>query len=370
MIEDNEGERRLIQQAISAGQDHAVVVTCAQNLAHGLRQLAEGGVEVVLLDLSLPDSQGLETFHRVSAHRPPTPIIVLTELDDEGVVVEALRNGAQDYLVKDRVDGGTVTRAIRYATERWRLQQELLKGQTLRQIGQFTTGIAHDFSNYFTVINGFAEMILAQQRDGELGRRAQEILHAAQSGSQLVHHITALARQQPLDARILDLNEAVRHSQHLIQQLVGARIQVTFEQAGEPLLAKCDPAALEQILMNLATNARDAMSREGRLTIQVQPVLAEEAFLAARAWAKSGEYVHLSVSDTGKGMEPGVMERIFEPFFTSKQLGQGTGLGMAVVHALVRQLGGQIEIETAVGCGTTFHIYLPRWMRYAEDVKA
>ncbi|MBI4341341.1 MAG: response regulator, partial [Candidatus Omnitrophica bacterium] len=195
--------------------------------------------------------------------------------------------------------------------------------------------------------------------DEELLNDLQEIVHAAESASGMVRQLLAFSRRQALKPTILEMNRTIEQMEKLLQQLVGDAIQVRLELAKEPLLVKLDPTAFEQIVMNLCSNARDSMRQGGQLTIGTALVTRPEAaFCDAHPEMAAGPLVRLSVSDTGLGMDPSVAAHIFEPFFTTKRTGQGTGLGLAVVYGLVRQHEGCIDVETATGRGTTFHVYV------------
>ncbi len=497
LIEDNRDDAQLMMEALAKEPYAFFELTHAERLSTGLAHLKAGGIDLVLLDLNLPDSDGLDTLSRVRVEAPNVPVVVLTAFDDEALAAQALQKGAQDYLVKGYVQvyRDLLGRALRYAVERkhgqeeldqaraqtdrllgaitsiligvdvrgmithwntiaeltfgipesaalsnpieqagipWdaetvlrsiaqcrvtdaavrlddvqfkrpdgregllgltviplkgdssqgpgvlifgadvterkqaeaerlRLQDQLAQAQRLETIGRFAGGIAHDFQNFLQVILGFAWLIRARHReDRELISDLQEIVHASESASKMVRQMLTFSRQQPLQPVIFDLGQAVQNMARLLQQLVGEQVCVVLEMQPGPLLVRLDPTGFEQVLMNLAANARDAMPTGGTLTVRAEPVSLSEDVRRRRPWAKVGEYVRLSVKDTGVGMEPAVAAHIFEPFFTTKRLGKGTGLGLAVVHGLVEQHGGLVDLETASGQGSTFHLYLPQ----------
>ncbi|MBI2104798.1 MAG: response regulator [Candidatus Omnitrophica bacterium] len=370
LIEDLAEDAQLIREALAAEPSAGFKLTHVDRLVNGLRHLGEHPVDVVLLDLKLPDSEGIETVVAVRARAPHVPIVVLTASDDTALAVEAVQKGAADYLVKGYVQvyPSLLARAIRYAlerrraeAERARLQRQLSQAQKMETIGRFAGGIAHDFKNVLQVILSLAWLIRShRQDDRELMANVEELVHAAESGSGLVQQLLAFSRQQPLEPAHFDLNEAVREISRLLQQLVGEPVRLQLELLPEPLMVRMDRTGLEQILMNLCANARDSMPQGGPLTIRTARRTADEPFLDAHPGLSMGDYVGLSVQDRGQGMDPAVAAHLFEPFFTTKQLGQGTGLGLAVVYGLVQQHQGCIEVETAPGRGTTFHLYFPR----------
>lgn len=382
LIEDTMEDARLIQEALVAEQGSAAAfqLTHAIALEPGLRHLANNETDVVLLDLNLPDSVGLGSVVRVRERSPGVPILVLTASDDTAIAVEAVKRGAEDYLVKGHVQvyPNLLSRAIRYALERQRvevererLQGQLLQSQKMEIIGRFAGGIAHDFNNFLQAILGFAWLIRARfQKSPELMADLQEIVHAAESASEMVHQLLAFSRRKPLQPKVLDMNAAVRGMARLLQQFAGPSIRVDVELSSEPLAVKCDPTGLEQILMNLCANARDSMPQGGTLTVSTRRVEADAAFRDIHPAAKAGVYAGLSVRDTGTGMEPAVAAHVFEPFFTTKQTGKGTGLGLAVVYGLVQQHEGLVHIETAPGQGTTFHLFFPHRELQSEEAAA
>lgn len=239
-------------------------------------------------------------------------------------------------------------------------EAQLQQAAKMEAVGKLASGIAHDFNNYLSVIHGFAELAQMQHADDpKLLAQVREILHASESGTALIQQLMAFSRRQPAAVTTISLTDGVSRVRPLLQQLAGDAVRIEVRLPESSMLARLDPTGLEQILMNLASNARDAMKRQGLITIEVNRVRADAKFRLTRPWASAEAYVRLSVADTGPGMAPEMVERIFEPFFTTKQLGQGTGLGLAVVYGLVRQYGGHIEVETARGQGTAFRLYFP-----------
>jgi two-component system, cell cycle sensor histidine kinase and response regulator CckA len=249
----------------------------------------------------------------------------------------------------------------RDVTERRRLEERLRQAQKMEAVGQLAGGIAHDFNNLLTAIVGYADVAL-----GELGDSSVERLRAELSGikqtaaraAELTHQLLALSRRQVMQPRVLDLNVVVADAAQLLRSVLGGRITVVTETAGEVPYVEADAAQLEQVLVSLALNARDAMPEGGtlRLCTSRRTVLGEEA---GRLDIPPGEYAALSVADTGHGIPAEIRGRIFDPFFTTKPFGVGTGLGLAAVHGVVRQSGGTVELESPESGGSLFHLYLP-----------
>ncbi len=451
-------------------------------------------IDAVLLDLNLPDSQGLDTLDRLYAAAGGVPIVVLTAHDDDQLAVQAVQHGAQDYLVKGDVDGPSLVRAIRYARERAGLRRELserearfralvehssdavalvdehfvarynsrsvetISGYTpeeligkrldlfvdpddmpavrerfaesiqhpgravaiefryrhkdgtwrfgegivvnrldhpavralvvnhrdvtarkeaeqllrvteerLRQaykmeaVGRLAGGVAHDFNNVLTAIFGYTDL-LRDQLPEEDPRRADldEIRRSAERAASLTRQLLAFSRKQVMQPRVLNLNEVVVNVQKLLSKLVGDDVTQVLELDPGLWLVKADPGQVEQVLMNLAANARDAMPEGGRLVIATANTALCEDDVRDLPGLPPGAYVRLRVTDSGEGMPEAVRRNIFEPFFTTKEQGKGTGLGLATVYGIVKQTGGGVYVQSEEGQGTRFDIFLPR----------
>jgi two-component system, cell cycle sensor histidine kinase and response regulator CckA len=240
------------------------------------------------------------------------------------------------------------------------LAQQLHQAQKMESVGRLAGGVAHDFNNMLGVIIGYSEL-LEEQVDGneELTHRTQEIKKAGHRAASLTRQLLAFSRQQLLEATVLNVNEIVCETAKMLRRIIGDEIELTT--ALSPMLAmvKADPGQIQQIIMNLAVNARDAMPHGGKVKIETANVDLDENFAKMHKPMIPGRYVKLSVVDTGTGMDPETQAHIFEPFFTTKDIGKGTGLGLATVYGVVKQSGGYIWVETSLGNGTTFDIYLP-----------
>jgi hypothetical protein len=243
-------------------------------------------------------------------------------------------------------------------TQRKQLEEELRQSQKLEAVGQLAGGIAHDFNNLLTVVEGYAEMIRDDQARHDADRAsAEEILVAAQRAASLTRQLLAFSRRQILQPIRLNLNASVTSTQRMLSRLLGEHIQIRTELASGLWDVFADPGQMDQIVLNLAVNARDAMEGGGILAIATANV--DRAAALAQDLA-AGEYVRLSVSDTGQGMDEETQRHIFEPFFTTKEVGRGTGLGLSTVYGIVMQSGGHIRVSSQPGQGSSFSIYLPR----------
>jgi two-component system cell cycle sensor histidine kinase/response regulator CckA len=243
-------------------------------------------------------------------------------------------------------------------TDRRALQEQLLQSQKMESIGRLAGGVAHDFNNLLTAILGYAEVLSEELPTGHQARPfVVEIQRAGTRAATLTAQLLAFARRQVVARRVLDLNEVVEQSGRMLHGLLGDDVQIETRLAGKLWSVNADPTQMQQVILNMAVNARDAMPTGGRLTIETSN---ETLSAQSPVDALSGDFVRLSVSDTGEGMSPDVAAHVFEPFFTTKEQGKGTGLGLATCHGIVTQNGGEIRVASRLGAGTTFHVYLPR----------
>jgi PAS domain S-box-containing protein len=246
-------------------------------------------------------------------------------------------------------------------TERSSAEEALRQAQKMDALGQLTGGVAHDFNNLLTVIMANVELAKFAVEDRPIEAGAlQAALDAAVRGAELTHQLLAFSRRQTLEPKVVDLNALVRGMMRLLSRIIGENIEPTLRTAPDVWPVRIDPTQLETALTNLVVNARDAMPGGGQLIIETENGPLDETYAAQHADVPPGDYVALSVSDTGTGMSREVVDRVFEPFFTTKEVGKGTGLGMSMVFGFVKQSGGHIRIYSEVGIGTTIRLYLPR----------
>jgi two-component system cell cycle sensor histidine kinase/response regulator CckA len=281
-----------------------------------------------------------------------------------GREVEAQRKGGSTFPAELSVtefrfnDARHFTGVMRDLTERKRLEEQVRQSQKMEAIGQLAGGVAHDFNNLLTVILGFSDLLLneqhnaASQRDSLLAIRA-----AGERAAALTKQLLAFGRKALIEPKVIDLNETVAQIDKMLRRLIGEDIVLSLRLDSALPPVKVDPSQIEQVLMNLVVNARDAMPQGGRLTIATQAATVQRE--SNRSGLLPGSYAQLTVTDTGHGMTAEMQQRIFDPFYTTKEAGKGTGLGLAVVHGIVKQSGGQIEVESQLGVGTSFHVLLP-----------
>jgi PAS domain S-box-containing protein len=260
--------------------------------------------------------------------------------------------------------GGNVTNFVGVqtdVTERRQLEAQLLQSQKMDAVGRLAGGIAHDFNNILSVILSYAQMIGGDLDSGNpLRTDIEEISKAARRAADLTRQLLAFSRQQVFEAKVIDLHRIVAGMEKMLHQLLGADIELALLPASDLWSIKADPGQVEQVLMNLAVNARDAMPEGGDLTLETTNVVLDGDYARTHADVRPGSYVMLAVTDTGIGMDPKTQVRIFEPFFTTKESGKGTGLGLAMVFGIVKQSGGHIWVHSEPGKGTTFKVYFPR----------
>jgi two-component system cell cycle sensor histidine kinase/response regulator CckA len=277
------------------------------------------------------------------------------------------------YLSHIEQTGGDNESAIAYAidtTEQRALEMQIAQGQKMQAVGQLAGGIAHDFNNMLTAIIGFSDFLLMNHRPTDPA--FQDIMNIKQNANRaagLVRQLLAFSRQQTLRPQVLQLGDVLSELSILLSRLLGENVELTLDQAGDLWTVRADLHQFEQVIINLAVNARDAMAEGGKLTIRTANVSEAESLGLGHPELPGGEYVLIEVRDTGCGMTPEVMRKIFEPFFSTKEIGRGTGLGLSTVYGIVKQTGGYIFVESDAGSGTTMRVYLPRYVETAAEAE-
>jgi two-component system, cell cycle sensor histidine kinase and response regulator CckA len=248
---------------------------------------------------------------------------------------------------------------IQDVTARKRLEEQLRQSQKMEAIGLLAGGVAHDFNNILAVILGFSELAVRKLPPGHpVAAQLTEVFDAARRGGELTRKLLAFSRKQIIQPRLLDVCASVEDFTRMIRRIVGEDVEIVVEPSSAAVPVRADPVQLEQVLLNLCTNARQAMPAGGTLRLTTRPVDLDEAFVERHPWARAGGFAEVVVSDTGVGMDAATRARVFEPFFTTKP--EGTGLGLATVYGIVEQHGGFVHVESTPGAGTTFRVFLPR----------
>ena len=293
------------------------------------------------------------TIYEVEAIRKDgsrVPIEVSSRLLYENGVPVAVQGSARDITERKRAEAELRTS-----------QLQLQQSQKLEAIGQLAGGVAHDFNNMLTAIIGYTDLSLRRVGlENPIRRNLEETKKAAERAASLVRQLLAFSRKQILEPKVLDLNDVVKDLHKMLKRLIGENITLDTRLDEDLGSVKADPCQVEQIIMNLVVNARDAMPRGGRVTIETTNTTLDDNADLKHVSVKPGEYVMLTVSDTGSGMDQATLGRIFEPFFTTKDLGKGTGLGLSTVYGIVKQSGGNIWVYSEPGMGTVLKVYLPR----------
>jgi two-component system, cell cycle sensor histidine kinase and response regulator CckA len=246
-------------------------------------------------------------------------------------------------------------------TDRRALEEQFRQAQKMEAVGRLAGGVAHDFNNLLMVISGYAEVLLARLApDNPLHEKGRAIQQAADRATTLTRQLLAFSRKQLLELKVVDVNAIVQDMERLLRPLIGENVELITILSPSAVHTRADAGQLEQVLMNLVVNAKDAMPAGGKLTIQTQISAVDGHLRGEQQFIRPGKYVQLSVGDTGMGMDKETQSRIFEPFFTTKEKGKGTGLGLSTVYGIVKQSGGYVMVQSELGHGTTFHIYLPQ----------
>ena len=358
LADDNADMRAYVERLLGDAHD---VVAVADGVA-ALEALKERPADLLLTDVMMPFLDGIALTRQV--RRDPTlqtvPIIMLSARAGPEAGVEGFEAGADDYLVKPFAARELLARVqanLELAKLRREAEEQLAQGRKMEAVGQLTGGVAHDFNNLLAAVMGSVELATRKVTDQRVLRLLNNAMQAAQRGARLTDQLLAFSRKQRLDGRPTDLNGVLSGMADLLHRTLGGTIGAATHLAADLWPAMADPTRIELAVLNLTVNARDAMPEGGELTLETANVGDDDP---RPAHLPAGDYVRLSVSDTGEGMTPEVMARVFEPFFTTRPQGRGTGLGLAQVYGTAKQLGGEVTVESRVGYGTTVTLYLPR----------
>ncbi len=370
LVEDNCGDARLLRETLADAGSSRFRLTHVERLGDALRVLREEEFDVVLLDLALPDSMGMDTVTRTRQEVQAVPIVVLTGAADEALGALAVREGAQDYLVKGQADGDLLARAIRYAIERKRAEEERValaaqprQTQKMEALGRLAGGIAHDFNNLLVPIMGLTELSMAEApAKSDLRSNLEEVLDACERARELVEQILAFSREDEPEHHPIELHRVVSEAAKLLRATLPTTIELRQHIDKHSGAVLANTTEINQVMMNLGSNAADAMGAKGGvLEVTLGEAEVTDEIAAGHAALEPGRYLKLTVNDTGCGMDEETVRRIFDPFYTTKEVGKGTGMGLAVVHGIVTSHGGAITVASEPGRGTRFDIYFPPW---------
>jgi signal transduction histidine kinase len=330
-----------------------------------LHAALSGNWDIAICDFAMAGLSAIEALRAIQAKGVDLPLIVVSGKIGDADILSVLKAGAADHLTRSNLMrlNAAVEReihAVKMRRDRIRLEEQFRQAQKMEAVGRLAGGVAHDFNNLLTVITGYSDMLLASKDLKPAHRTAlEEIRRSAERGGALTHQLLAFSRRQPLEARMVRINDLVLQLEKLLRRLIGEDIDLVTIPAASEDAVEADPGRLEQVIMNLAVNARDAMPLGGKLTIETGTVHLDESFSAKRLGVRPGQHVTISITDSGIGMDEETQSHLFEPFFTTKKPGRGTGLGLATAYGIIRQSGGAIGMFSEPGKGTTARIYLP-----------
>lgn len=379
IVEDSEDDTLLLVRELSRA-GYEVEYERVESAATMNEALNTRSWDLVISDFTLPHFDGMQALKILSDKGVDLPFIFVSGTLGEDVAVRAMRLGAKDYIIKGNLKRlvPAIQRELREAQSRqerrWadeeckRLEEELRQAQKMEGIGRLAGGVAHDFNNLLTVILGYTEMIQSRlSEDDPVRKETEQVFKAAERAASLTRQLLAFSRKQVLNLRVLNLNPAIADLQKMLERLIGEDVEIVTHLEPELKAVKADPGQFEQVILNLAVNARDAMPAGGTLTIETANVTGQQVRSHDAATVEPGPYVMVAVQDTGTGIEPQTLSLIFDPFFTTKAPGKGTGLGLSTVYGIVKQSGGHIAVESQPGQGATFRVYFPA-VEYPEEI--
>jgi len=364
LVEDREDDAAFVILALEQGGYEVTWqrVETPEATAEALRAQAW---DVIISDFHMPRFSAPAALALRRELGVETPFIIVSGTVGEEDAVETMKAGAIDFVTKGKFArlAPAVARGLREVEERQarrNAEAQLQQAQKMEAVGLLAGGVAHDFNNILGIITGYCGLLLRDLDAHDSQRpRVEQVLSAAERGATLTRQLLAFGRKQVLQPRVFDLNAVVVDTERMLQRLIEESIQVTTVTASRLGRVKADPGQIEQVIMNLAVNARDAMPQGGKLHIETADVDLDETYARSHPGVEAGRYVVLAVSDTGHGMDAATLARVFEPFFTTKEAGKGTGLGLATVYGIVKQSGGHISVYSEPGLGSTFKVYLP-----------
>jgi signal transduction histidine kinase len=364
LIEDSDDDAELIVRELRRGS-YTVGFERVDTEADVVEAIDRAAWELIICDFSMPLFSGIDALKLLRSRGIETPFIFVSGTIGEDMAVSALKQGAQDYVMKGNLKRllPAVERELREAEqrrERKRLETQLSQLKRFEAIGRLAGGIAHDFNNVLGVIMGWAQIGLEETPENSaVHEHLSKIRTQAESAAGMTRQLLAFARRQVLQPRNVNVNNVISGMLNLLR--AGLRENITLESDLAPDLSvsRADPTQMEQVIMNLVWNARDAIPQSGKVTVETRDIEVTEDFARERPYGSPGKYIRLSVSDTGTGMDAATLDRIFEPFFTTKEIGKGTGLGLPTVYGIVKQHNGFLDVHSEAGQGTVFHIYLP-----------
>src|ERR1039457_4771517 len=381
IADDSENDVLLIVRVLrKAGYEPVFERVCT---APAMKAALERQVwDIVISDYEMPHFGGFEALQLLKDSAHDVPFILVSAVVSEDMAVAAVKAGAHDYIMKrnlarlapaiERELHEAQTRVARKVAEEALRQSEeqLRQAQKLEAVGRLAAGVAHDYNNFLTAITGHSELLLRLMDANDPRRKhAEQIEKVAYMAAVLTRQLLTFCRKQVVEPRVLELNMVIRDTERMLRLLIGDDIE--FSTSLDPAAGhiKADPGQIEQIIMNLAVNARDAMPNGGKLTVTPATITRDKNHLKNFPELSAGDYIMLAIADTGTGMSEEVKAHLFEPFFTTKPSGKGTGLGLATCFGIVKQNTGHINVQSELGSGTTFKIYFPQVRSAIEPLR-
>jgi signal transduction histidine kinase len=329
--------------------------------------------DIVISDYEMPGFGGFEALQLLKKSGHDLPFILVSAVVSEETAVAAMKAGAHDYIMKRKMArlAPVIERELREAQMRLarkaaeeslrQNEEQMRQTQKMEAVGRLAASISHDFNNILCVILGHSELLIKQLNTDDPSRKnAEQIEKCAQMAVTMTKQLVTYSRKQVIAPRVLDINVAILNIEPILRRFISREIELCIELGPETGQIKADPGQIEQVLINLVVNARDAMPQGGKLMITTADIILDENLVKEFRDLPMGEYVTLAVSDTGTGMTDDVKSHLFEPFFTTKPHGKGTGLGLATCFGIVKQSNAHIQVHSELGKGTTFKIYFPR----------
>ncbi len=379
VVDDEEKIRRSLSGLL---KDQGYEVIAVENGSECLQIMSTQNFDLVILDVIMPEASGIEVLQKIKEEYKDTEVIMITGYADKEKAISALRLNAYDFVEKpfeSKEMLNTISHCLNHLglrkeikkknQEKKKLENQLRHVQKMEALGTLTGGIAHEFNNMLTTIIGYGKLLQEEMNKDPLQHYIDRILASSERASKLIKSLLAFSREQIIDPRPVKLNGIIKNVERFLIKIIGEDIKLMTTFKDEDAIVMVDSGRIEQVLINLATNARDAMPDGGRLTISTELVELGGKYLNTDNYVKPGEYALISIMDTGTGMDDKAKERIFEPFFTTKEVGRGTGLGLSIVYGIIEQHNGYIDVRSDLGKGTTFKIYLPVIKSSIEEIR-
>ena len=369
-VEDSREDVELVAMLLAA-EGFECDTTTIETLSELREALGSKGYDIILCDYLMPDLDGITALECARELSPATPFVFVSGAIGEDLAIDCLKRGATDYVLKERLSrlAPVVRRALKENEEKRRREnaerllsaanEQLLQTQKLEAVGRLTGGIAHDFNNILTAVKGYSELSLMSLGPSDPTREfVAEIQRAADRAAQLVQQLLAFSRSEVMEPRLMNVNEQLRSMEKLLGRVIGEDVRLELVSAPDAWAVIVDPVLFDQVVINLAINAREVMPKGGHLIIETGNSHLDESYAQMHPGVAPGDYVMIAVSDTGRGMSPEILAHLFEPFFTTKEVGQG--LGLSAAYGIAKQSGGDIYVHSEEGRGTTFKVYFPR----------